>query len=88
MFSFLITLLKDITQTGILIFLLYNKLSSVLNLKLVRLSSSSSLSSQSMTLSFSINLNLVKSLAKIKSSSSNSSIKENTSSLSCLIILN
>ena len=47
MFSFLITLLKDITQTGILIFLLYSKLSSVLNLKLVRLSSSSSLSSQS-----------------------------------------
>ena len=45
MFSFLITLLSDITQTGILIFLLYNKLSSVLKLKLVRLSSSSSLSS-------------------------------------------
>ena len=87
MFSFLITLLSDITQTGILIFLLHNKLSSVLNLKLVRLSLSSSLSSQSMTLSFFINLNLVKSLAKIKPSSSNSSIKEKTSSLICLIIL-
>ena len=67
MFSFIITLLSDITQTGILSFLLYNKLSSVLNLKLVTLSSSSSLS---MTpLSF-INLKIVKlSLAKIKSSS-------------------
>ena len=42
--SFLITLHTDIMQTGILIFLLYTKLSSVLNLKLVRLSSSLSLS--------------------------------------------
>ena len=42
--SFLITLHTGIMQTGILIFLLYTKLSSVLNLKLVRLSSSLSLS--------------------------------------------
>ena len=87
MFSFLITLHIDITQTGILIFLLYTKLSSVLNLKLVRLSSFSSLSLSMTLLSF-INLKMVKlSLAKIKSSSSKSSIKEKTSSLSCLIIL-
>ena len=40
-----------------------------------------------MTLLSFINLKIVKSLAKIKSSSSNSSIKEKTSSLICLIIL-
>ena len=40
MFSFLITLHIDIMQIGALIFLLYTKLLSVLNLKLVRLSSS------------------------------------------------
>ena len=78
MFSFLITLISDITQTGILIFLFYNKLSSVLNLKLVRLSSSSSLSLSMALLSFT-NLKIVKlSLAKIKSSSSNSSVREKT----------
>ena len=39
-----------------------------------------------MTLLLFINLKIVKSLAKIKSSSSNSSIKEKTSSVICLII--
>ena len=82
MFSFLITLLSDITQTGILIFLLYDTLSSVLNLKLVL-----SLS-LSMTLLSSINSKIGKlSLAKTKLSSSNSSIKGKTSSLIYLIIL-
>ena len=47
MFSFLITLLSDITQTGILVFLLYNKLSSVPNLNLLGLILSSSSSSSS-----------------------------------------
>ena len=47
MFSFLITLLSDITQTEILIFLLYSKLTSVLNLNLLGLISSSSSSSSS-----------------------------------------
>ena len=63
MFSFLITLLSDITQTGMLICSSYTKLSSVLNLNPKELS------------------------PKTNSSSSNSSIKENTSSLNCLIIL-
>ena len=63
MYSFLIILHNDITQTGILIFSLYTKLSSVLNLILIKLqlkiNSSSSNSSIKQNISFSTCLKII-----------------------------
>ena len=63
MYSFLIILHNDITQTGILIFSLYTKLSSVLNLILIKLqlkiNSSSSNSSIKQNISISTCLKII-----------------------------